>query len=285
VKLPVAIRAVAGRMMGWRAFMVGRAVLSRYDDAGGGLLAGGLTYSALFALLPCLLLLSGVLGLIVDDPERRRTIVEGIGESLPPLRGLVEASLESMADGAVGFGTIGLIGFAWGVSRFYGSLDDAFARIFSDAPKRGLVARTIRGIASVGLLVSVFIVALVLTGIGSLQAEAATGRFPLVSRLLWGIGTPLLTTIVFVAAIATIYRLVPARHVAFRSLLLPAVVVGVVLAAVTQLFSYVAPRLIGTAAIYGTFIAVFAAMVWLSTGFQVLLVGAAWVRERIGDGR
>jgi membrane protein len=285
VKLPVAIRAVAGRMMGWRAFMVGRAVLSRYDDAGGGLLAGGLTYSALFALLPCLLLLSGVLGLIVDDPERRRTIVEGIGESLPPLRGLVEASLESMADGAVGFGTIGLIGFAWGVSRFYGSLDDAFARIFSDAPKRGLVARTIRGIASVGLLVSVFIVALVLTGIGSLQAEAAAGRFPLVSRLLWGIGTPLLTTIVFVAAIATIYRLVPARHVAFRSLLLPAVVVGVVLAAVTQLFSYVAPRLIGTAAIYGTFIAVFAAMVWLSTGFQVLLVGAAWVRERIGDGR
>jgi membrane protein len=285
VKLPVAIRAVAGRMMGWRAFMVGRAVLSRYDDAGGGLLAGGLTYSALFALLPCLLLLSGVLGLIVDDPERRRTIVEGIGESLPPLRGLVEASLESMADGAVGFGTIGLIGFAWGVSRFYGSLDDAFARIFSDAPKRGLVARTIRGIASVGLLVSVFIVALVLTGIGSLQAEAAAGRFPLVSRLLWGIGTPLLTTIVFVAAIATIYRLVPARHVAFRSLLLPAVVVGVVLAAVTQLFSYVAPRLIGTAAIYGTFIAVFAAMVWLSTGFQVLLVGAAWVRECIGDGR
>ena len=285
MKLPVAIREVAGRMMGWRAFMVGRAVLSRYDDAGGGLLAGGLTYSALFALLPCLLLLSGVLGLIVDDPERRRTIVEGIGESLPPLRGLVEASLESMADGAVGFGTIGLIGFAWGVSRFYGSLDDAFARIFSDAPKRGLVARTIRGIASVGLLVSVFIVALVLTGIGSLQAEAAAGRFPLLSRLLWGIGTPLLTTIVFVAAIATIYRLVPARHVALRSLLLPAVVVGVVLAAVTQLFSYVAPRLIGTAAIYGTFIAVFAAMVWLSTGFQVLLVGAAWVRERIGDGR
>jgi hypothetical protein len=24
-------------------------------------------------------------------------------------------------------------------------------------------------------------------------------------------------------------------------------------------------------------------MVWLSTGFQLLLIGAAWVRERIGD--
>jgi membrane protein len=285
VRLPAAIQSFAVRVMGWRAVQAGREVLRRYADAGGGLLAGGLTYSALFALLPCLLLLGGVLGVIVDDPDRRRAIVGGIGETLPPLRGLVEASLESMTDGAVGFGTIGLVGFAWGASRFYGSLDDAFARIFTDAPKRGLVARTVRGILSVGLLVSVFIVGLVLTGIGSLLAEETAGRFGADARIFWSVATPVLTTAVFVAAIAVIYRVVPARHVAWRSLLLPAVVVGVVLAAVTQLFSYIAPRLIGSAAIYGTFIAIFAAMVWLSTGFQVLLVGAAWVRERIGDGR
>jgi membrane protein len=281
VNVRATIQATVVRVMGWRAFLVGRAVLRRYADAGGGLLAGGLTYSALFALLPCLLLVSGVLGLIVDDPDRRRAIVEGIGESLPPLRGLVEASLQSMADGAAAFGTIGLIGFAWGVSRFYGSLDDAFARIFSDAPKRGLLARTIRGILSVGLLVSVFIVALALTGIGSLLAEEATGRLGPETRLFWQLITPVLTTLVFVAAIAAIYRLVPARHVPWRALLLPAIIVGIALAVVTQLFSYIAPRLIGSAAIYGTFIAVFAAMVWLSTGFQVLLIGAAWVRERL----
>lgn len=281
MKVRATIQALVLRLMGWRAFLVGRAVLRRYEEAGGGLLAGGLTYSALFALLPCLLLISGVLGLIVHDAERRRAIVEGIGESLPPLRGLVEASLQSMADGAAAFGTIGLIGFAWGVSRFYGSLDDAFARIFSDAPKRGLLARTIRGILSVGLLVSVFIVALALTGIGSLLAEQASGRLGTETRLFWRVITPIVTTFVFVAAIATIYRLVPARHVPWRALLLPAAIVGIVLAVVTQLFSFIAPRLIGSAAIYGTFIAVFAAMVWLSTGFQVLLIGAAWIRERL----
>jgi membrane protein len=284
MRLPAGVQAFAVTLMGWRAVSAARDVLRRYSDAGGGLLAGGLTYGAIFALLPSLLLLSGVLGLIVDDPERRRAIVSGIGESLPPLRGLVEASLESMTTGAVGFGTIGLIGFGWGASRFYGSLDDAFARIFTDAPKRGLVARMVRGIVSVILFVSVFIVGLALTGIGSFLATETAGRLGADTRALWAIATPLLTTVVFVAAIAAIYRFVPARDVPWRSLLLPAVAVGVLLAVLTQVFSYIAPRLIGTAAIYGTFIAIFAAMVWLSTGFQILLIGAAWVRERIGDG-
>jgi uncharacterized BrkB/YihY/UPF0761 family membrane protein len=186
-----------------------------------------------------------------------------------------------MTDGAAGFGTIGLVGFAWGASRFYGTLDDAIARIFSDAPKRGLVVRTLRGVASVGLLVSVFIVALALTGIGSYLAQETAGRFGADTSLFWRIVTPVLTAIVFVVGIAAIYRLVPARTVSWRALGPPAIVVGLVLAAITQLFSFIAPRLIGTAAIYGTFIAIFAAMVWLSTGFQVLLVGAAWVRQRL----
>jgi membrane protein len=285
VRLPAGIQSLAVRVMGWRAVLSARAVMLRYANAGGGLLAGGLTYSALFALLPCLLLLGGVLGFIVVDPERRAAIVAGIGDALPPLRGLIEASLESMKDGAVGFGTIGLIGFAWGASRFYGSLDDAIARIFTDAPKRGVVARTVRGIVSIGLLVTVFIIGLALTGIRSFLAEEAAGRFGAGTQFFWSVVTPLLTIAVFVAAIATIYRFVPARHVPWRSILLPALVIGGLLAAITQLFSYIAPRLIGTAAIYGTFIAIFAAMVWLSTAFQLLLIGAAWVRERLGDGR
>jgi uncharacterized BrkB/YihY/UPF0761 family membrane protein len=62
---------------------------------------------------------------------------------------------------------------------------------------------------------------------------------------------------------------------------LPALVVGIALMLLTQLFSLIAPRLIGVASVYGTFVAIFAAMVWLSTGFQILLLGAAWVADRV----
>ena len=42
-------------------------VLNRYDNAGGALLAGGLAYSALFALVPLALLTAGLTGLLVSD--------------------------------------------------------------------------------------------------------------------------------------------------------------------------------------------------------------------------
>jgi membrane protein len=283
--LPRGLRATADRALGWSAVQTARRVLDAYGAAGGGLLAGGLTYSALFALLPSLLLLTGILGFVVDDPERRVAIVRGIGQVLPPLAGLVSASLQQITEDAAGFGTVGLIGLAWGASHFYGSLDDAFARIFHDAPRRGFLIRTVRGLLSVVLLVTVFIAALVLTGIASYLAEQTTSRFGDESKAFWQIASPVLAGVVFVAATAAIYRLVPAQATPWRAVGPPAVVVGVGLTLLTQLFSYVAPRLIGIGSVYVAFVAVFAAMVWLSTGFQILLVGAAWARDRMAAAR
>ncbi|MDQ2964263.1 MAG: YihY/virulence factor BrkB family protein [Chloroflexota bacterium] len=282
MNVPPRLRAAAERALGWGPVATARRVMEVYDDAGGGLLAGGLTYSALFALLPSLLLLTGILGFLVDDPDRRRAIVEGIGRSLPPLSGFLQESLQQITEGAAGAGLIGLVGLAWGASRFYGSLDDAVARLFRRAPKRGFVARTLRGILSVVLLVTVFLGSLILTGIASYLADQTAARLGTESRVFWQFVTPVLTGIVFVIAAVLIYRLVPAIHVPWSTALLPALLVGTALAALTQLFSYLAPRLIGAAAVYGTFVAIFAAMIWLATGFQLLLMGAAWVSVRLG---
>jgi len=282
MKLPSWVEALVARVTRWGPVDLTRRVVTRFGDAGGGLLAGGLTYSALFALLPALLLMTVVLGFLVDDAERRQAIVQSIGESLPPLRGLLSASVEQLIEGAAGAGTLGLIGLAWGASRFYGSLDEAFGRIFTHGPKRSFLTQTLRGMLSIILLISVFLGALVLTGITSFLAEQTAGRLVGETRTFWAVVTPLMTLGLFVGAMAIIYRVVPGRHVPWASLMLPSVLVGVGLTLLTQLFSYIAPRLIGSAAVYGTFVAVFAAMVWLSTGFQVMLLGAAWIRERIG---
>ena len=42
-----------------------------------------------------------------------------------------------------------------------------------------------------------------------------------------------------------------------------------------------APLLLGTAAFYGAFVAVFALLVWLSVSLNVLLLGASWTRVRL----
>jgi membrane protein len=279
--VPPRLRAAGDRAVEWSPVRTTRRVLDAYGAAGGGLLAGGLTYSALFALLPSLLLLTGVLGFIVDDQERRTAIVRGIGNALPPLQGLVSASLDQITENAAGFGTVGLITLAWGASHFYGSLDDAFARIFADERRRGFVVRTLRGVLSVVLLVTVFIAALVLTGIASYLAAETASRFGGDSQGFWQFASPVLAGVVFVLATAAIYRLVPARPTPWRAVGPPALVAGIALTLLTQLFSYVAPRLIGIGSVYVTFVAIFAAMVWLSTGFQILLIGAAWARDRM----
>jgi YihY family inner membrane protein len=281
MNVPPRLRMAVDRVVGWGPVAGARRVMQVYDDAGNGLLAGGLTYSALFALLPSLLLITGILGFVVEDADRRRTIVEGIGRSLPPLSGFLDASLQQITEGAAGAGLIGLIGLAWGASRFYGSLDDAVSRIFRSAPKRGLFARTLRGIFSVVLLVSVFLGSLILAGIGSYLADQTAARLGTESDAFWRIATPLLTGMVFVGAGILIYRLVPAVPVPWSAAAVPALVVGIGLAALTQLFAYIAPRVIGAAAVYGTFVAIFAAMIWLATGFQLLLLGAAWVSVRM----
>lgn len=280
--IPPRVAELGRRALASPPVATGRRVMDRYNAAGGGLLAGGLTYGALFALLPALLLLAAVLGFFVDDAERRRTIVQGIAQTLPPLAGIVDAGLDQLAHGAAGAGTLGLIGLAWGVSRFYGSLDNAFARIFANAPARGFVARTVRGFVSVILLVAIFLAALVLTGIASYLAWQAENRLGIGGSLVWQLVTPLASAALFVVGVGVIYHVVPARRVTLRAVWGPALLVGVALSVLTQAFSFIAPRLIGSAAVFGTFVAVFAAMIWLSTSFQILLVGAAWLRERLG---
>jgi membrane protein len=282
VTIPPPIQRMMDRLLHLPPVMLGQRVVETFGRAGGGLLAGGLTYSALFALLPGLLLLTGIIGIIVDDPARRAAIVENIGVVLPPLEDFLAVSLEQITEGAVGFGILGLVGLAWGASRFYAALDDAFARIFHLAPKRNFVVRTIRGIVSVVLLVTVFVTALFLTGVVSVLATEAEAIFGDQVAVFWRYAPALLAAVVFVVGVALIYRIVPARSISWSAVWLPALVVGIVLALLTQLFSFIAPRMIGAAAVYGAFVAVFVAMIWLSTAFQILLMGAAWLRERIG---
>ena len=63
-------------------------------------------------------------------------------------------------------------------------------------------------------------------------------------------------------------------------MLRPSILVGIVLAGFAQVFTFIGPRLTHTAAIYGTFVAFFAILAWLSISFNVLLLGASWTRVR-----
>ncbi|HUP54196.1 MAG TPA: YihY/virulence factor BrkB family protein [Methylomirabilota bacterium] len=257
-----------------------RRVLDVYGQAPGGLLANGLAFAALFGAFPIALVTLGVAGWLVDDPSVQAQLARTIGAVLPPLRDLVDQALLTLSDGAAITSVVGLVGLIWTVSQFYVTLDVAFARIFAGRQERNVFRRAARGFVSVAGLAGI-VVALI---VGGSLAAAAEAFLPASSAALIALGR-VLSSIPFVVsvgvlAVATVYRFVPPRSPTWSAVGIPAVVAGVAIVLLSQLFAYVAPRLIGAALLTGSLATAFVALAWLSFTFQVLLLGAAWVRVR-----
>lgn len=272
------------RVRSWRVVAAALAVVAEYDRAGGGLLAAGLAYETLFALVPALLLGIGVVGLLVD-PELAAAVASAVGVVAPPLEPLAVAALEELRRGAVAFSVVGILGLAWGASRLYRALDAAIGRIFHAAPRRSAVARAVRGLFAVVVGLGVVVGLAVLVGLA-----AALEAGPLPEPLAAAAG-PLLVLLPSALAVtglcllaAAVYRWVPTRHVPWSALLPPAIGAGFGIAVFSQLFAVLAPRLIGVGVLVGSSVGLLAALVWLGVFFQILLLGAAWTRRRVVGG-
>jgi len=257
-----------------------RRVLDIYGRAPGGLLANGLAFTTLFAVVPIALVTLGVAGLLVDEPAVQEQLALALGAIMPPVAELVEQALVSMAQGAAVTSLIGVIGLIWTVSQFYVTLDVAFARIFTDRPERDVLRRTARGFVWVAGLVGV-VVALIVAGSLAAAAEALLPTTTTALTVLGRIVTsPPVVILVTVGVVLAIYVVLPPRSPSVRSAAVPAIVAGIGVYLLAQVFLFVAPRIVGVAALAGPLATAFVALAWLSFSYQILLAGAAWVRVR-----
>ena len=274
-------RAFLARILEQPRVVAVRTVLNTYGRAAGGLLANGLAFSALFAAIPTTLLILGVAGWVAaGEPRIRDQISDALVAALPPLADLIRASVGAVTDGAALTSFIGVVGVLWTVGQLFSAVDVAFARIFSDEPERNAIRRTVRGLAIVGILVATVVVIIAtLVVVAALDALSGTqGSLARGAAELLG-SPPLLAGIASLAVVIG-YRTLPPRSPSWRALVIPAVLVGVMLVILSQAFTFLVPRLVGVAELAGSLASGFVALAWLSLSFQVLLLGAAWVRVR-----
>ena len=276
-----AIRRAVTAVLDWPPIARVRAILNAYNEAGGGLLAGGLAYGALFAGLTGLLFGVGVLGYLVPSEADRQRVVDGLTGQLAPIAPIARDGLANLAANAGAISLLGLAAMAWGASQFYVSLDAAIGRVFCCVPARGPFRRIGRGIVSVLLLVGGLLSTFVLAAIQTILSQPVAGGGS--SSLLATVAFPLLTAVIVIAAVGAVYRFVPNTGVPVAILAPPALIAGLALTVLTQLFVYLAPRLVGALVVFGGFAAVFAALAWLSLAFQILLLGAAWTHLRLDE--
>jgi len=273
--------AILSRVLDAPRVVVVRAVLDTYGRAAGGLLANGLAFSTMFAAIPTLLLILGLAGFVAGgDTALRDAISQVLIAAFPPLEDLIDSALDAITKGAAAASLLGVIGLIWTVSQLYGALDVAFARIYTGIPERDIVRRTARGFLVVGLLAIAIIALVLIAGLAAALDSTALGRIPFATTL-----TSLATSwpamiLVAIVGVLVVYRTLPPRAPSLRGELLPAIVVGTGIVILTQVFTFLVPRLVGVAALAGSLASAFIALAWLSFSFQALLYGAAWVRIR-----
>jgi uncharacterized BrkB/YihY/UPF0761 family membrane protein len=222
----------------------------------------------------------GVAGWLVNDPAVQADLALALGNLFPPLQELVAQALLALSDGAAFTSIVGIVALVWTVSQFYVTLDIAFARIFADRRERDVFRRTARGflwVAGLVGVVAVLIIGATLAAAAEMLLPASTGSIVGVGRVLSSLPVLCLIGAIVVGAI---YRTVPPEGPSWRTIWLPALIVGVGIILLSQLFLFVAPRLVGAAALAGSLATAFIALAWLSFTFQMLLYGAAWVRVR-----
>jgi membrane protein len=256
-------------------------VLDIYGRAAGGLLANGLAFAALFAAIPTTLLILGVGGWITaGNPEASARLANALIQAFPPLAELINEAVDAMSQGAALTSLIGVVGVVWTVSQLYGALDVAFARIFAEAPERDMVKRTVRGLLVVVLIGLAIVAFVVLVSLAGLIDAFVPGEAPL-ARLTISVvrSVPFLAAVAAIVVLVTYHELPPTAP-RWRSALIPAILVGIVIVVLSQVFVALVPRLVGVAALAGSVASAFVALAWLSFTFQALLYGAAWVRVR-----
>ncbi|MGZ8438669.1 MAG: YihY/virulence factor BrkB family protein [Candidatus Limnocylindrales bacterium] len=273
-------RAILARILQQPQVAAVRAPLDVYGRAAGGLLARGLAFSALFALLPTLLLVLGLVGWTAGDAASRDRISTTLISTFPPLASLIRDSVQAVSDGAALASIVGIVGVIWTVSQFYGALDQAIAHIYADVPERSAILRTARGVAMVVLLAG-SVVGLIVIGSLALTLDAlAAAQDPPMRAVVALLNSPLVMIVVASLVVLLVYRTVSPRTPGWHAAVIPAACVGAVLVVLSQAFVLLVPRLLGAQALAGSLASAFVTLAWLSLSFQALLLGAAWVRVR-----
>jgi membrane protein len=252
------------------------AIQRAYERGGGGVIAGGLAFFAFFSVVPSLLLFTSVLGLLIEDLDVRRGLVDTLVEQLDPLREVARAVVDGLADSARTGTLVGLLGLLWGASGFYGALQGAMQRVFPGPSTRDFARTRIMGVLTVGIILASMISAVAATIVMPLVTTWFAIDLGPVSLLL----APVLACGVATLVALLVYVAVPPDGPSLRQAVLPAVIAGVAIGLLTWLFGALAPYLVRSFLALGVVGSVFIALAWLNLVFQILVYGAAFARVR-----
>lgn len=258
--------------------------------------AAAISFRVLFAIFPFVLLLVSILGLVLQDEQLRKEVVDWL-ESVMPLSEDANVDLQRTIDGlstplsAAGF--VALVGLLWSASGLAASLQTSLNRIWRSEQARPMARAKLVDFAVVacgGLLVLVsFGLTIVIRVVEQATSEAAPGLGEL-GAVLKAAGQATEILIPFAITFATfllLYHAIPISRPRLKDVWIGALVAAVGFELAKTGFAYFLANFARYNVIYGSLGAVIAFLFFVYLGASIFLFGAelssAWPGSTIPD--
>lgn len=262
---------------------------ARFGAAGGGLLTGGIAYTALFSVAAALTLgvtvFTAVLG---NDAVLRDRVLDTVSDALPGLvdtgdgQGAIDPASLRVTAGLSITGVIAVVVLVLSAVSFMAALRTAVRAMFGQTAGGGnAFAGKLRELAGlVGMGLAVLVSAVLTLGLTSAVhwLLSAVGLGPGAGWVVQGVGV-LVSFVVDAVMFALILVVLAGVHPPRRELRRGAVIAGVGLGAVRLLGTSVVAGSTGKNALLASFAVVATLLIWVNLVSRIVLLAAAWVAD------
>jgi membrane protein len=264
---------------------------SQYNEDRCRQIAAAISYHVLFALVPFFTLLGTVVGLLLNDPERRQELTEQLVERFPLTAEAgvdIEQILSDIPTPASVIGVLSVLALLWSASGMTGAVRVGVTAAFDHGLTRPyfhsklvdvllVLAVACFFVLSFGLSVAVNAVERWSETVAAALEAAGLGRGSVLGYLV--------PVILLFLALLLLYRLVPRTRLPFRQLWVGALFAAVAAEAIRIGFSYYLLKVARYDLLYGSLAAVFAFLLVVYLQASVLLLGgelaSAWARSAL----
>jgi membrane protein len=260
------LRSWADKAQGWLPVRV----LMAFGASQASNYASALAFNAMLSMFPLILGVLAIVGLAIRDPATELRVQSLIIQSFPGTAApeLLQA-LQGVKQSAGWFGLISIGGLIWSASGIFASMEFVFAEIFG-IRQRDLIRQKLMGF----VMMVVLVVAIALT----LGANTIAAFLPLSWALSFVIGS-----VVMMALLVLLYRLVPNRSFRVRDVLPGALLAGILIEVLSLAFPLYA-RLSNGFNTYGKEFALFFLLAaWFYLLSNLILLGAVYNKFRLGQ--
>lgn len=254
----------------WVQFIV--FVIKRFERDKCRDLAGSLTYTTLFAIVPMLTVFLVIVSSIKALEPARQQLQQWIYSNLLPKSSIAfDKALNSFAENSSNLTAIGVVFLFITSVMMLSSIEQAFNRIWRVSRARGGIMGFMRywTIISLGpiILGTAFALSSAVTSLKFLHNSI--GGYELNFTFLLSIASLLLTCL----GMTLLYWTIPNRKVPFRSALYAGIFSAVVFTLLKNLFGFIMSNFTSYQLVYGAFAAVPIFLLWIYTSWNVLLLG------------